>query len=498
MANPYDFTSGYLSARALKESERKNQADESFRRDVMGPYYQSATDENKQKSGYYGVLKRDKVLEQNVKRAKGIDMFGWDPLGDFTDENPFGFSYTPLPPAQTEPAAVDPANPAGGIKTQPPKLADGTRGGINLSGQPRDVILTDSMQGGDVLLADASGANQRRSAINPAPQVVSDANPPQGGDVVAPAVTRPRDPALLLKEENPRAANAIAMNFFTAPMKDIPKMLDKVSKWDLFEGKISSKDVLANVEAMRTMQNEGVAQAMSLALQGNKKAAMKLFSETGSDLGENVADLTTIKLKNPVASAIKGVNDEYEGIQIKYKDGSTMNWDPRKFLISTASLKEYITSKDTVENNLRSQAASKYGDDIRADSNRLGRETNALNLRLRLEDQAIGRIGNEAKSELQRQTNAFLDPKSPNFIADEQAREAKNQSIESSIRPMMDIAVQNVTLFGNRGATVNGVMQAVKSQQPAIGPDGKPVVDIKGGQKFVKMASGVWLPVTGQ
>jgi hypothetical protein len=41
-------------------------------------------------------------------------------------------------------------------------------------------------------------------------------------------------------------------------------------------------------------------------------------------------------------------------------------------------------------------------------------------------------------------------------------------------------------------------MQAVKSQQPAIGPNGQPVVEIKGGQKFVKMASGVWLPVTGQ
>ena len=90
------------------------------------------------------------------------------------------------------------------------------------------------------------------------------------------------------------------------------------------------------------------------------------------------------------------------------------------------------------------------------------------------------------------------DPKSPTFIADENAREARNRQIEASVRPAMDVAIQNVTLFGNRGATVNGVLQAMNSQQPALGADGKPVVDIKGGQKFVKMASGVWLPVTDQ
>jgi hypothetical protein len=497
MANPYDFTSGYLSARALKEQERKNQTDEAFRRDVMGPYYKSATDENNRKAGYYGVLQRDKVLEQNVRRAKGIDMFGWDPLGDYTDENPFGFTYTPTPPAAVTPPA-DPANPAGGIKVTPPKLANGTPGGINLSGQSKDAILTDPMQSNDVLVADASGTTRRTGGINTSPQVVSDMNSPQGGDAAAPAGARPRDPALILKDENPAAANAIAMNFYTAPMKDIPKMLDKVSKWDLFEGKISSKDVLANVQAMRTMQAEGVAEAMSFMLQGNKQAALKAFANVGSDLGEGVADLKPIKIKNPVAGVIKGVSDEYEGVQIIYKDGHTMNWDPRKFLISTASLKEYTTSKDAVENNLRSQAASKYGDDIRAESNRINSALREDQLRIRLEDQAIGRITGEAKSELTRQTNAFLDPKSPVFIADDKAREVKNSEIESGIRPMMDIAIQNVTLFGNRGATVNGVMQAVKSQQPALGSNGKPIVEVKGGQKFVKMASGVWLPVTDQ
>jgi len=500
MANPYDFSSGYLSAKSLKETERKNKADETFRQDVMGPYYKSAAEENANKSRYYGILGRDKILEQNTRRAKSIDMMGWDPLGDYTDDNPFGFSYTSTPPAAapTTVAPVDPENPAGGIKPPVGRFSNGTPGGLDLKRDSALGITTDQSSGGDVLLADAS--TQRSQAVASPNPVVSDSVVPQGGDSVSPvrAAGQPRDPVNMLKEENPQAANAIAMNFFTAPMKDIPKMLEKVAKWDLLEGKISSKDVLANVQAMRTMQNEGVAQAMSLALQGNKKAAMKLFSETGSDLGENVADLTPIKLKNPVASVIKGVNDEYEGIQIKYKDGSTMNWDPRKFLISTASLKEYITSKDTVENNLRSQAASKYGDDVRAESNRVARETNAQNVLMRLEDQAINRIGGEAKAELQRQTNAFLDPKSPTFIADEQARELKNQTIESGIRPMMDIAIQNVSLFGNRGATVNGVMQAIKTQQPAIGADGKPIVENKGGQKFVKMASGVWLPVTGQ
>ena len=149
-------------------------------------------------------------------------------------------------------------------------------------------------------------------------------------------------------------------------------------------------------------------------------------------------------------------------------------------------------------NNMRTQAVQKYGDDVRAETNRINSALREDQLRMRLEDQSIARITGEAKSELTRQTNAFLDPKSPTFIADENAREARNRQIEASVRPAMDVAIQNVTLFGNRGATVNGVLQAMNSQQPALGADGKPVVDIKGGQKFVKMASGVWLPVTDQ
>jgi hypothetical protein len=499
MSNPYDFTSGFLTAKSLIETERKNKADEKFRQEVMGPYYQSAAEENRGKGRYYGILGRNAIIEGNVKRARGIDMLGWDPLSDYSDDNPFGFTYTPTTPSQ-----VDPANPAGGVK-KVPAYKNGTPGGIDLSGTSSGVIQDDSQQQGDIVLADASSVNQRRQAIA-GKAVVSDSAPvvSSSSAVAAPVESSAvqsssmRDPANILKDQDPKAANAIAMNFFTAPMKDIPKMLDKVSKWDLFEGKISSKDVLANVSAMRTMQAEGVAEAMSFMLQGNKQAALKAFANVGSDLGEGVADLKPIKIKNPVASVIKGVKDEYDGVQIIYKDGHTMDWDPRKFLISTASLKEYLSSKDTVENNMRQQAASKYGDDVRAETNRLSAQQHADQMRIRSEDLAIGRITNEAKSELSRQTNAFLDPKNPNFIADDKAREIKNTQIESSIRPMMDIAIQNVTLFGNRGATVNGVMQAVSSQQPAIGSDGKPIVEVKGGQKFVKMVGGVWLPVTDQ
>ena len=489
MANPYDFTSGFLTAKSLIETERKNKADEGFRKDVMGPYYQSATNENNRKGAYYDTLRRTGILEQNVKRAKGVDMFGWDPLGDYTDDNPYGFTYKPM---------TDTGNPAGGIKAPvvpPPQFADGTRGGINLPAD-RGAILQDPTNN-DIVLADASSVNNRRQAIGGS-QVVSDAAPaasPQPSSAPAPQM---RDPVNILKEDDPKAANAIAMNFFTAPMKDIPKMLDKVSKWDLFEGKISSKDVLANVHAMKTMQAEGLAQAMSLFLQGNKQGALKAFADVGTDLGTDVVDLQPIKIKNPVAGVIKGVKDEYDGARIIYKDGHTMDMDPRKFLISTASLKEYLTNKDAVENNMRTQAVQKYGDDVRAETNRINSALREDQLRMRLEDQSIARITGEAKSELTRQTNAFLDPKSPTFIADENAREARNRQIEASVRPAMDVAIQNVTLFGNRGATVNGVLQAMNSQQPALGADGKPVVDIKGGQKFVKMASGVWLPVTDQ
>lgn len=492
MANPYDFSSGFLQARQQRETERKNAAEEEFRNTVTKPYYESVADENRAKARLFGITGREKILEGNVKRAKAIDMFGWDPLGDYTDESPFGFSFAAQP---TQPSygidqpvqQADPSMPTGGLRIPAQRYANGSIGGVRTQ-DDQLVPAEEPIQGGIRQVGGISTVDQPAAPTQqPVEQAAQDAQPAATGGM--------RDPVNILREKNPDAARSIAMNFFTAPMKDIPKMLEKVAKWELFEGKTTSKDVLANVEALRTMQAEGVAQAMSLAMQGNTKAAMKLFSETGSDLGEDVTSLDRIKIKNPVAGSIKGVEDSYDGVKITYKDGRTMDWDPRKFLISTASLKEYLSSKDTVENNLRSTAASKYGDDVRAESNREARATREEQQRNRLEDQAINRITGEARSELSRQTNAFLDPKSPQFIVDEKAREVKNQQIEAGIRPAMDIAVQNVTLFGRRGATVNGVLQAMQNPQPALGANGKPIIQDKNGQPFVMTTSGVWLPV---
>ena len=73
MANEYDFTSGYLGARSLKQDKEyrdaslKNQRDEI---ELKKPYYKSAAEENLAKVGVYGETVKDARLKRGLMIGK--------------------------------------------------------------------------------------------------------------------------------------------------------------------------------------------------------------------------------------------------------------------------------------------------------------------------------------------------------------------------------------------------------------------------------------------
>jgi len=85
MANEYDFTSGFLGARQLKQDKQyKDAALENQREElrVKKPYYESATDENLAKAGVYRETAKDARLKRGITIGRASALKKNNMLGD--------------------------------------------------------------------------------------------------------------------------------------------------------------------------------------------------------------------------------------------------------------------------------------------------------------------------------------------------------------------------------------------------------------------------------
>jgi hypothetical protein len=126
MANEYEFTSGFLGARQLKQDKQyKDAALENQREElrVKKPYYESATDENLAKAGVYRETAKDARLKRGmtIGRARALkknNMLGddWN-INDYIDDDSYmgvEGAFKPMSKA-----------PSFGL-TQPPPVQNGT------------------------------------------------------------------------------------------------------------------------------------------------------------------------------------------------------------------------------------------------------------------------------------------------------------------------------------------------------------------------------------
>ena len=126
MANEYEFTSGFLGARQLKQDKQyKDAALENQREElrVKKPYYESATDENLAKAGVYRETAKDARLKRGITigRASALKKNGmlgddWN-INDYIDDDSYmgvEGAFKPMSKA-----------PSFGL-TQPPPVQNGT------------------------------------------------------------------------------------------------------------------------------------------------------------------------------------------------------------------------------------------------------------------------------------------------------------------------------------------------------------------------------------
>lgn len=126
MANEYEFTSGFLGARQLKQDKQyKDAALENQREElrVKKPYYESATDENFAKAGVYRETAKDARLKRGITigRASALKKNGmlgddWN-INDYIDDDSYmgvEGAFKPMSKA-----------PSFGL-TQPPPVQNGT------------------------------------------------------------------------------------------------------------------------------------------------------------------------------------------------------------------------------------------------------------------------------------------------------------------------------------------------------------------------------------
>ena len=281
-----------------------------------------------------------------------------------------------------------------------------------------------------------------QTAINPAlltsePEPAASASAPASAPAAAPAAPSGID---IVAKNDVARADSITRNIYGSTPKEFGSMMGAFSLFNFVTGKATAKDLMETAASMRKMQVEGVGVAMQEALTGNTKRALQLFAESGDDRGEGIDSLVKIKINNPMAGFNKTFANQYDGLEIKYKDGSKITMDPRKFLAEAAGTAVALKADADLADNLQraassaeSTAASRYAtsssaqnsanvlsynrerDVAAATDRKTDKVTNDLARRQKNEQQVAG-------NDLRTQQSSLSVVGAPSFILDEDKR----------------------------------------------------------------------------
>lgn len=508
MANPYDFSSGYLKAKEQKDT--KAYRDEYMRqqKEELGlkkPYWEAQAREADARGNLYGEQAADARLKRGITvgRAKTLQKRGM--LGDDFDlsawvgDTIYGVDVTEMPKADLDfkpEYGLAPKVEAGddmGAGLQFRRFTDGTPGGVGQAAQDQDADPIGELIQNRGLAGPVAGT----TINNQSPADQSSADP-------AATASAPKGPFKALADQNPGVAKKIFDDTYkkTSNFKNLSNTLLELQSFDYIEGKVTTKGMLENVQALKKMQQEGFFSAVNEAISGDPNKALELYREFGDDKAENVKSMTTFDISEDVPNS--KVKDKRKGVLITYQDGTTMKVDPRKLIMDAVTIKEFLDYEKGVKKDLRE------GEDKDLDRSQTERLRNdALNdkrdqQKQRLEESVRGRLMNEFKSEFSRMYKTYLDPNSPNFIPDENAKQRKGDEIDAGLRPAQNIAMGNVAL-GNYNVDASLAIQAAgQASNPQflsdpnnfeLGPNGKPVTKEAYGQLYARTRAGVWIPV---
>jgi hypothetical protein len=503
MANPYDFTSGYLGASQLREQRAQaietaayrdkalleSKADRESKERITGPYYEAAAIHARAQGR--GLDATTDAALYGLGRKKYIDRLFVDPqmkklsksMGIQVDDNPLDFpsiggGYTlGIKPdySLTKPLP-------GAVPVDAPQLADGTVGGISMDmpQQTNQVIgrgISDQLPPQTVIAQDETTVDA----------------PPQN----APPVMK--SGLEVLGDRNPKQADAVARNVYGMTDNEFRKLSGVLALADFGSGKMTSTDLTIHVRSLDKMQKEGVLSAANEVLAGNEKKAIQIYHQNGEDT-DSVVSMKKTMISNPIASVFndkkgKGTKDTYEGVIVTMKDGSTLTLDPRRLATDIIGVAKSMEYDAKVQGDLRQQESSKYSADATNAATAEYRKGREATKEQELDRQYMILNKNSYDAEIERQVKINLDLKGINAKTNPAEHRAEYAEISRSLGAAHDLANFNITALGNRKATFGATMAAIKNPQPVLDSSGKPITKDANGQLFALMASGVYLPV---
>jgi len=485
MANPYDFTTGFLTARKIKADQEEAKGLREIRGALVEIQLQEADikkraqslaerqdkDKRRDRRARYELLKRlnpdldisdllddddddrKPVVEpltgsNNRQKNTGVNNF-WtpaNPQGAKTIIPTASFATDAVPlVTDTDLTSYDDQNlksntavPLGLNAARLKALIDARgyrKGGIatnNINARQANTSVISLIKDNAIVMINgyADGTpGAARGAARTAIRSSTSANKNVGSDYVLPT-------KIEVTEDEEKAVAAV-LSKKTDGFKNMKNMFTALSAFDFIDEKATSKNVAEMALTFKKMQSEGLFSAVNEVLYGDPKTALKLYKEYGEDDGRAIASFEKIPFSEPIAGT--KARDTYDIVRVNYRDGKdSLIINPRKLLIDATTVANAVTTDALRKDKIR--------DDVRlAQSNQAQLENVRLN-RLIREDSRTNELRNrKAGTYLQSEKAASQELESLlSSVVDENVATTKRQTHSRELEGAAGIFEQNL------------------------------------------------------
>jgi len=396
MANPYDFTSGFLTARQVRSQEKQADDIKEYREQAIAIERQKARDEKAYRSEtaipYYKAQeeKLRQEIESSKRKTKFMELLDPVILKQMKDLNPD--AYKEITQDQK-----DNGNPV--IKPNRLKSFDYTPTqsdiGVPDNGETRFVDAdinpyVDTRAADGYSPVDGTDINNRMAIPEQADQQqlsqIRDTAVPEPGDStaafdgsqIAAATPKPKKAVATdeqrkpkttvatdkqspesmfskVQQVDPETANSISKSIFGVSNEKFQKLIGAFSLIRFATGEGTPKELLDNVNVIKKMQLENVGAALSRGLAGDFQGAADAFAASGDPRGKDIKGFNIVKIKNDiqVPGKTKGLVDSYDGLEIIYGNNNKVTLDPRKLMAESIGLAEMVKFTTGLEEKQR-------------------------------------------------------------------------------------------------------------------------------------------------
>jgi len=381
MANPYDFSSGFLAARKIRNEEAEAEKRNNYLTRMAGVYegQLKVTQSKAEKDSLLSDAQRKSIELDNSLAEKAL------PFADSFLNNViknrmgrFGLNYdnnsdnnpAPFAPGGSRSATMQKTSYDGGSYPTDTMQSNPNEGygGFGISpeyrmeaadgGYVRPLRFVD---GGMLDEENIARETQRQYGIqSPAetayvPQESTQSQNGITGMMMVAAKNNNKPPAgpqtlydssrsefEKYAQEDPAAAESLYKNI--SNYKNQSELISGLSFIDWARKKTTAKDLLGTIESLKQIQREGVYEAVSKFEQGDIKGGIRLYKQFGEDGDLSTVNKRTIKELDPTSP--KGAMRERHVYDMTFSSGEKATLDPFHLALDTLSAKARLEKVD--------------------------------------------------------------------------------------------------------------------------------------------------------